>query len=61
MEKDNNLTYDEALKRAEEIVTRLEEAEALSMEEYKRLAGEAKALLQHCQSLLTKMHEDVTV
>lgn len=61
MEKDNNLTYDEALQRAEEIVTRLEEAEALSMDEYKRLAGEAKALLQQCKSLLAKMNEDVTV
>ena len=44
-----NLTYDEAIKRAEQIIAQLEQAEALGMDEYKRLASEATALLKHCQ------------
>ena len=55
------MTYDEALKRAEEIIARLEQSEALSIDEYKKLAAEATRLLQSCKSLLTEMHEDVTV
>ena len=55
------MTYDEALARAEEIITQLEQAEALSLDEYKRLATEATALLKQCRSLLGEMHEDVTV
>ena len=43
------MSYDEAIKRAEEIIAQLEEAEALGMDEYKRLATEATALLQHCK------------
>ena len=50
MEKDNKLTYDEALQRAESIIANLEQAEALGMDEYKRQASEATALLQYCKS-----------
>ena len=40
------MTYDENIKRAEAIIAQLEASEALSMEEYKRLASEATALLK---------------
>ncbi len=55
------MSYDEAIKKAEEIISRLESAEALGMDEYKRSAKEAAELLQYCKSLLAEMHEDVTV
>ena len=61
MAKDNNLSYDEALQKAEAIVTQLEHAEAISMEEYKRMASEATALLKQCKSFLAEMHEDMSV
>ena len=61
MEKDNKLTYDDAIQRAETIIAQLEQSEALSLEEYKSKAAEATALLKQCQSFLTKMHEDMTV
>ena len=61
MEKDSKITYDEAIRKAEAIIAQLEQSDAISMDEYKRLAKEATALLQHCQSLLTKMHEDIAV
>lgn len=44
------MTYDEAIKRAEAIIAGLESAEALSMEEYKKAATEATALLKHCKA-----------
>lgn len=43
------MNYDEKIKRAEAIVTDLEKAEVLSMDEYKRLASEASALLKQCK------------
>ena len=46
------MTYDEAIKRAETIIEQLEKAEALSMDEYKRLASEATTLLKHCKEEL---------
>ncbi|MBR4704519.1 MAG: exodeoxyribonuclease VII small subunit [Paludibacteraceae bacterium] len=58
------MTYDEAIRRAEEIIAQLEQAEALSMDEYKRLAAEATALLKECKAqilLLAEMNEDVAV
>ena len=41
MAKENN-TYDQAIKRIEQIVTELEQAEALSMDSYQAKAKEAK-------------------
>ena len=55
------MNYDEAIQKAEAIIAELEQAEALSMEEYKKKAAEAAALLNHCKSLLTEMNEDMTV
>ena len=45
----STMTYDEAIQRAETIIAQLEQSEAISMEEYKRLASEATALLKQCK------------
>ncbi|MBQ9340402.1 MAG: exodeoxyribonuclease VII small subunit [Paludibacteraceae bacterium] len=50
--------YDKNIARVKEIVARLESDEAVSLEEYKRLAAEAKALLEECRSQLTKIEEE---
>ena len=55
------MTYDENIQKAEAIISQLEAAEALSMDEYKRLASEAVSLLKQCKSLLTEMDEDMAV
>ncbi len=55
MEKDNKLTYDEALVRAEQLIEQLEKKEALSMDEYKRLALEVSTLLKQCKDEISKM------
>ena len=44
------MTYDETIKKAEAIIAQLEQAEALSMDEYKSRATEASALLQQCKA-----------
>ena len=58
------MTYDEAIKRVEQIVSEMEQSEALSMDAYKTKAIEAKELLSFCQSQLTdwekKMESIVT-
>ena len=55
------MSYDESIKKAEAIIAQLEQSDAISMDEYKRLASEATALLKHCKSLLTEMDKDVSV
>lgn len=47
------MTYDENIKKAESIIAQLEASEAISMEEYRRLAVEATALLKQCKDELT--------
>lgn len=47
------MTYDEAIKRIEQIVGELEQSEALSMDVYQVKAKEAKELLLFCQKQLT--------
>ncbi len=56
MAKENkqNMSYDEAMARVETIVKQLEQSEALSMEEYRTLAVEAKDLLALCRRQLEK-------
>lgn len=58
------MSYDEAIKRIEQIVSELEQSEALSMDTYQAKAKEAKELLTFCQEQLTdwegKMDEIVT-
>ncbi len=53
------MEYDEAVHRLEEIVKRLEGGTALSMDEYKKQATEAKKLLDFCQSQLVAMEKDL--
>ena len=47
------MSFDEKIKKAEGIIAQLEQSEAISMEEYRRLANEATALLQECKKELT--------
>ena len=58
------MSYDEAIKRIEQIVSELEQSDALSMDSYQAKAKEAKELLVFCQKQLTdwegKMDEIVT-
>ena len=47
------MSYDEAIKRIELIVSELERSEALSMDTYQAKAKEAKELIDFCQKQLT--------
>ena len=58
MEKDSKLTYDEAITKAESIIIRLEQSDAISMEEYQKAATEASALLRQCQNAITRYSEN---
>ena len=46
-------SYDEAIKRIQQIVSELEQSQALSMDDYQTTAKEAKQLLIFCQKQLT--------
>ena len=54
---ENNLTYDDAIKRVEQIVRELEQTEALSVATYKQKAREAQQLLRFCESQLRDMEQ----
>lgn len=58
MKENCHLTYDQAMARVEEIVRQLEQAEAISMAEYERLATEAKQLLDYCSKQINKLSEE---
>ena len=60
MEKDNKLTYDEAMQKAEAIIAQLEQSEAISMDAYKKAAAEATALLKYCKSKIEGMQKEIT-
>ena len=47
------MTYDEAIKRIEQLVQELEATKAISMDEYLVKAKEAKELIVFCQKELT--------
>jgi exodeoxyribonuclease VII small subunit len=47
------MTYDEAIKRIEQLVQELEATKAISMDEYLAKAKEAKELIVFCQKELT--------
>ena len=55
------MSYDEAIQKAETLIAQLEQSDAISMEEYKRVAKEVTSLLQQCKSLLTEMDKDMSV
>lgn len=46
-------SYDEAIKRIQQIISELEQSQALSMDDYQTKAEEAKQLLIFCQKQLT--------
>lgn len=58
------MSYDEAIKRIEQLVAELEQTKAISMDAYLAKAKEAKELIDFCQKELTgwekKMGEIVT-
>lgn len=54
----NNLTYDSALARIEEIVTHLED-ENKSIDELSALVKEASELVQYCKQRLKMTEEDI--
>ncbi len=56
----NNLTYDQAIKRVEQIVRELEQTEALSVATYKQKALEAQDLLHFCESQLVDMERSLS-
>lgn len=60
----SSMSYDEAIKRIEQIVCELEQSDALSMDAYQAKAKEAKELLTFCQKELVdwekKMESIVT-
>ena len=53
------MTYDEAISKLDEIVGQMETDEALSMEEYKQRAKQAKELIKFCQQQLTGMEQQM--
>jgi len=52
-----NLSYDDAIKRVEQIIRELEQTEALSVAAYKQKAREAQQLLRFCESQLRDMEQ----
>ena len=46
------------IEKAETIISQLEQAEAISMDVYKRLAAEATSLLKQCKDELTAINAD---
>ncbi len=55
------MSYDENIKRAEQIIAQLEQTEAISVEEYKRLAKEATELLDKCKAELQETARQLNV
>ncbi len=53
------MTYDEAIQKLDTIIATMETDEALSMEEYKAKAKEAKALIAFCHNQLTTIEQDL--
>ena len=54
------MNYDENIKKAEAIIQQLEASEAISMDEYKRLAAEATALLKECKAAIDDMSSSIS-
>ena len=53
------MTYDEELNHLQTIVSSLESNEAISIDEYKKKATEAKQLLDFCRKQLTQIEEEI--
>lgn len=55
----NDLTYEQAMKRVEDIIHELEQTEALSVTLYKQKAKEAEELMRFCEEQLTGMEREL--
>jgi len=55
------MNYDEAIQKAERLVKELEQAQALSMEEYRQKSAEVKQLLDSCEQQLKQMEKELLV
>ncbi len=53
------MTYDEAIQKLDTIIATMETDEALSMEEYKAKAKEAKTLITFCHNQLTTIEQEL--
>ena len=56
-----SLTYDQAMARVETIVQQLEQSEALSLQEYRLLAEEARGLLAFCRKEIEVLSDGLAV
>ena len=54
------MTYDDSIKRLQEIVRQLENGQAIGMDQYTKLADEAKQLIASCRQQLTNLDADIT-
>lgn len=54
------MTFDESITRAEQIINRLEQSEALSLSEYKKAATEATELLKNCRKELLQLEKELS-
>ena len=59
--KNSQLTYDQAMARVEAIVQQLEQSEALSLQDYRLLAEEARSLLAFCRKEIEVLREGFEV
>ena len=57
----SQLTYDQAMARVEAIVQQLEQSEALSLQDYRLLAEEARGLLAFCRKEIEVLREGFEV
>ena len=55
-----NLNYDEAVARIEKILHELETQDAISLEEYKQKAAEAKHLMDYCLGQIKTLETELT-
>ncbi|MBQ7191488.1 MAG: hypothetical protein IJS00_01260 [Paludibacteraceae bacterium] len=53
---EEELTYDTALNKAEQMIAELEQKEALSQTEYKQKAEQIKRLLDFCEQQLSTLN-----
>ena len=58
---ENSLSYDQAMSRVEAIVQQLEQPEALSLQDYRLLAEEARGLLAFCRKEIEVLREGFEV
>ena len=58
---ENSLSYDQAMSRVEAIVQQLEQSEALSLQDYRLLAEEARGLLAFSRKEIEVLREGFEV